>query len=70
MLGGIYLGVFTPTEAAGHRRRRRVVFALAATSHAWSTFIEALIEAGVTAGMIFFVALGALIFPISSISRA
>ncbi|MEQ8699737.1 MAG: TRAP transporter large permease [Bauldia litoralis] len=62
VLGGIYLGIFTPTEAAGIGAMGALVFAIGRRRMPWSAFVESLIEAGVTAGMIFFVAFGALVF--------
>ncbi len=62
VLGGIYLGIFTPTEAAGIGAMGSLLFAIARRRMPWSAFVDSLIEAGVTAGMIFFVAFGALVF--------
>ncbi len=62
VLGGIYLGIFTPTEAAGIGAMGALVFAIGRRRMPWAAFVESLIEAGVTAGMIFFVAFGALVF--------
>ena len=62
VLGGIYLGIFTPTEAAGIGAVGALLFALGRRKMQWSNFVDSLLEAGTTAGMIFVVAFGALIF--------
>jgi tripartite ATP-independent transporter DctM subunit len=62
VLGGIYGGVFTPTEAAGIGAGGAFVFAIWRTG--WSTAFlrEVLVESAVTTGMIFTILIGALIF--------
>ena len=62
VLGGIYLGVFTPTEAAGIGATGAFLFALARRRLGWREFVDSLIDAGLTTGMIFVVAFGALTF--------
>ena len=62
VLGGIYLGIFTPTEAAGIGATGALLFALARRRMGWRDFVDSLIDAGLTTGMIFVVAFGALIF--------
>lgn len=62
VLGGIYFGIFTPTEAAGVGAAGAFLFALARRKLGWKQLIESLIDAGRTTGMIFVVAFGALIF--------
>ena len=62
VLGGIYFGIFTPTEAAGIGAAGAFLFALGRRKLGWSRLTESLIEAGRTTGMIFVVAFGALIF--------
>jgi tripartite ATP-independent transporter DctM subunit len=62
VLGGIYLGVFTPTEAAGIGAAGAFLFALARRRLGWSDFVGALVEAGVMTAMIFTVVFGAMIF--------
>ena len=66
ILGGIYLGVFTPSEAAGIGAAASLLFLLIALHHrreySWRAIVEPLIEAGITTSMIFVVAFGALIF--------
>ena len=66
ILGGIYLGVFTPSEAAGIGAAASLLFLLMALYNrrdfSWRAVVEPLIEAGITTSMIFVVAFGALIF--------
>ena len=66
ILGGIYLGVFTPSEAAGIGAAASLLFLLIALFNrrdfSWRAIVEPLIEAGITTSMIFVVAFGALIF--------
>lgn len=66
ILGGIYLGIFTPSEAAGIGAAAGLGFLLIACLYrkefSWKAIIEPLIEAGITTSMIFVVAFGALIF--------
>ena len=62
VLGGIYFGIFTPTEAAGIGAAGALVFALLRRRMPWREFVDSLVEAGITSGMIFIVAFGALIF--------
>jgi tripartite ATP-independent transporter DctM subunit len=62
IIGGIYLGVFTATEAAGIGVVTAALFALLRKRLTWRTLWESLVETGITTGMIFVVAIGALIF--------
>ncbi|MCT8973533.1 TRAP transporter large permease [Microbaculum marinisediminis] len=62
VLGGIYLGVFTPTEAAGIGATGALLFAIARRRLNWSEFIGAMVEAAVMTGMIFLVVFGAMVF--------
>jgi tripartite ATP-independent transporter DctM subunit len=61
ILGGIYLGVFTPTEAGGIGAVGSLVFALGRRKLDFGQFVDALVETGKTTAMIFCVAFGALI---------
>ena len=61
VLGGIYLGVFTPTEAGGIGAVGAVAFAVSRRKMGWRGFCGALIEAGQTTAMVFSVAFGAII---------
>lgn len=62
VMGGIYGGVFTPTEAAGIGAFGAFVFALARKGLTWRSGFEVLLESARTTGMIFTVLIGALIF--------
>lgn len=62
IIGGIYLGVFTPTEAAGVGATGAFLFAVFRGGIRLKGTIDALIESGITTGMIFVVTFGALVF--------
>ena len=62
VLGGIYLGVFTPTEAAGIGAFGSMLFALARGKLNVESFADALIDSCRTTAMIFMVGFGALVF--------
>jgi len=62
IIGGIYFGVFTPTEAAGVGAFGAFLFALARRSLSPSTFLDALVETVKTTAALFIVLLGALMF--------
>lgn len=61
VLGGIYLGVFTPNEAGGMGAVGALAFALFRRKMNLSQFFQALSEAGRTTAMIFTVGFGAII---------
>jgi len=61
VLGGLYLGVFTPTEAAGAGAFGALVVSLARRRLNWNTFVISLLEASKTTAMIFFIIIGAKI---------
>lgn len=62
VIGGLYLGVFTATEAAGIGAFGAFVFALWRRALNPRILLEVLIESGTTTSMIFIVVIGALIF--------
>ncbi|MGD9942145.1 MAG: TRAP transporter large permease [Burkholderiaceae bacterium] len=62
VLGGIYIGVFTPTEAAGIGAGGALLFALARGKLTRRILWDALIEAGRTTSTVFMVGIGALVF--------
>ncbi len=62
IIGGIYFGIFTPTEAAGIGAAGAFLFALWRGNLGWRGTYDALVESGITTGMIFVVTFGALIF--------
>ncbi len=64
VLGGIYAGVFTPTEAAAIGA---ILAALLAFTHgkiSMKDFSESMIRTAITSGMIFFIVLGADLFSV------
>ena len=61
ILGGIFFGIFTPSEAGGIGSFGALVFAIARRKMSISIFIDSLIEAAKIATLIFVVAFGALI---------
>ncbi len=62
VLGGIYGGVFTPTEAAGVGAAGGFFFALARRALTWESLFAVLIESARTTAMLFVILIGALIF--------
>ncbi len=62
VIGGIYLGVFTPTEAAGIGAFGGFLFAVAKRSLTFATLRETLVETAVTSTILFTVLIGALLF--------
>ena len=62
VMGGIYGGVFSPTEAAGIGAFGAFVFALLRRALSWRSFYEVLMESAATTAMLFTVLIGALLF--------
>jgi C4-dicarboxylate transporter, DctM subunit len=62
VLGGIYFGVCTPTEAAGVGSAGALAFTLLRRRLNWKTLAESLLESGRTTTSIFVVMFGALVF--------
>jgi tripartite ATP-independent transporter DctM subunit len=62
ILGGIYAGVFTPTEAGAAGCFVMLVIALARRSLSWKAFKEAFFEAGKVMGAVGLMIVGAIIF--------
>lgn len=62
IMGGIFFGVFTSTEAGGIGAGGALIFAIIRRKMSWEIFVESLIEAARTTAVIFTVAFGALIF--------
>ena len=62
VIGGIYLGVFTPTEAAGVGAGGAFLFALARRALTWRILIDVLVDTARTTSMLFIVLIGALMF--------
>lgn len=62
VIGGIYKGVFTPTEAAGIGAFGTFFFALVRGKLNWSNFSQSLTGTVQTTGMLFLIILGAMLF--------
>jgi tripartite ATP-independent transporter DctM subunit len=62
VMGGIYYGIFTPTEAAGIGAFGAFVIALIKRKLTWPVFIESLLATGNMTAMIFLIIIGANIF--------
>jgi TRAP-type C4-dicarboxylate transport system permease large subunit len=62
VMGGIYFGVFTPTEAAGFGAFGAFLFALFRRKLNVRSLIQCLLDTGKTTAMIFFIIIGANIF--------
>ena len=62
VMGGIYFGVFTSTEAAGIGAVGAFLFALLRGRLTWSVLSTVLVESVRTTGMLFMVLIGAMIF--------
>lgn len=62
VMGGIYLGVFTPTEAAGIGASGALIIGLARRSLSFGEIFETLVDTTRTSAMLFCVVIGAFIF--------
>ncbi len=62
VIGGIYVGFFTPSEAAGIGACAAFFFALFRKTLKWKTFFDILSDSIQTTAMLFFILMGALIF--------
>ncbi|MDE0223781.1 MAG: TRAP transporter large permease [Gammaproteobacteria bacterium] len=62
VIGGIYLGVFTPTEAAAIGAAAIGLVALVSGRLRWDTFSSSLLETARATGMIFLILIGAEVF--------
>jgi C4-dicarboxylate transporter DctM subunit len=62
VMGGIYMGVFTPTEAAGVGAFGAFIFALLQGKINMKSLIQCLMDTGKTTAMIFLIIIGATIF--------
>jgi tripartite ATP-independent transporter DctM subunit len=62
VIGGLYAGVFTPTEAAGAGAFAALVLSIAYRRLDWKGFSDGLFETVKTSGMILFILIGGLIF--------
>lgn len=61
VIGGIYTGIFTPTEAAGIGAFCTLLFAILRGKMNWKNFTTSLIDTMQTSGMLFMIVLGAMI---------
>ncbi len=61
VIGGIYLGVFSPTEAAGVGAFGAFIFGLARRRLGWQAFKSSLVDTGKTTAMVFVIILGAMV---------
>jgi tripartite ATP-independent transporter DctM subunit len=59
VIGGIYAGLFTPTEAAGIGATGALLFALGRRKITWKNFFTSLDETGQTTAMVFVILIGA-----------
>ena len=62
IIGGLYFGLFTPTEAAGIGALCAFMGALARRSLTWANLLESLIDSAKTGAVILFLLIGALCF--------
>ena len=62
VIGGIYLGVFTPTEAAAIGAAAIGLVALVSGRLRWTAFSDSLLETAKATGMIFLILIGAEVF--------
>lgn len=62
VIGGIYGGIFTATEAAGFGAGAALVIALSRRALSFQAFVQALVESMQTTAMIFMILIGALLF--------
>ena len=62
VVGGIYGGIFTPTEAAAVGAAGTFLIALASGEMSWSRLQEAILATAASSAMIFFIILGASIY--------
>ncbi len=62
VMGGIYFGIFSPTEAAGIGAIGAFLFALGRRKLTWQNFTASVMDAGKMTAMIFLIIIGAMIF--------
>lgn len=62
VMGGIYMGVFTPNEAAGVGAFGALLISVIKRKMTWKKLVECLMDSGRTTAMIFLIIIGANIF--------
>jgi len=62
IIGGIYAGIFTPTEAAGVGAFAGFVYALWRRSLSWRGLLDVLLDSAKTTATIFFLLIGAFVY--------
>lgn len=62
VMGGIYIGIFTPTEGAGVGATGTFLIAVMRGGMKWKDFVDAILGTASTTAMIFLILLGASIF--------
>jgi tripartite ATP-independent transporter DctM subunit len=62
VIGGIYGGVFTPTEGGSVGAVVALIIGIAMRRFTWKTFAQTLIEAGKVISMVFLILIGAVMF--------
>ncbi len=62
VMGGIYMGVFTPNEAAGVGAFGALLISVLKRKMTWKKLVECLMDSGRTTAMIFLIIIGANIF--------
>ena len=62
VMGGIYIGIFTPTEGAGVGVTGTFLIAITRGGMRWEGFVDALLGAATTTALIFLILLGAAMF--------
>ena len=62
VMGGIYVGIFTPTEGAGVGVTGTFLIAITRGGMRWNGFVDALLGAATTTALIFLILLGAAMF--------
>lgn len=62
VMGGIYVGIFTPTEGAGVGVTGTFLIAITRGNMRWEGFVDALLGAATTTALIFLILLGAAMF--------
>ena len=62
IIGGLYFGLFTPTEAGAFGAFTVVVIGLARRKLSWQGFKTAMVDTGLTTGLVFFLLIGVTVF--------